>query len=168
MRGRTLSDAFVILDEAQNATADQLKMFLTRLGLGIEDGRQRRCDANRSAVGARSGLRDAAQRLGVIDDIGIVELDETDVVRHPLVAQDHPSVCKSTTAMTYAAAASIRGRSRASLRKLLAAVDHADAAISLTLVDDAAIREINREHRGKDQPTDVLSFRSSPRGSSPK
>ncbi|HTV93770.1 MAG TPA: rRNA maturation RNase YbeY [Verrucomicrobiae bacterium] len=47
-------------------------------------------------------------------------------------------------------------------RKLLAAVDHADAAISLTLVDDAAIREINREHRGMDQPTDVLSFSLEP------
>jgi len=47
---------------------------------------------------------------------------------------------------------------RSTMRKLLAGVDRTDAAISLTLVDDAAIRAINREHRGKDQPTDVLSF----------
>ena len=50
MRGRTLSDAFVILDEAQNATREQLKMFLTRLGTGLEDGRQRRRHADRPAA----------------------------------------------------------------------------------------------------------------------
>ncbi len=50
MRGRTLSDAYVILDEAQNATREQLKMFLTRLGVGLEDDRQRRRDADRSAA----------------------------------------------------------------------------------------------------------------------
>ena len=87
MRGRTLSDAFVILDEAQNATADQLKMFLTRLGSGskmVVNGDVTQIDL---PSGARSGLRDAAQRIGVIDDIGVVELDETDVVRHSLVAK---------------------------------------------------------------------------------
>ncbi len=54
------------------------------------------------------------------------------------------------------------------MRKLLAEVDHADAAISLTLVNDAAIREINREHRGKDTPTDVLSFPLEPEGFVPE
>jgi phosphate starvation-inducible protein PhoH and related proteins len=87
MRGRTLNDAFVILDEAQNATADQLKMFLTRLGAGskmIVNGDVTQIDL---PSGARSGLRDAARRLGAIDDVTVVELDETDVVRHPLVAR---------------------------------------------------------------------------------
>jgi len=87
MRGRTLSDAFVILDEAQNATGDQLKMFLTRLGSAskmVVTGDVTQIDL---PAGDRSGLRDAAARLGGIDDVGVVELDDTDVVRHPLVAK---------------------------------------------------------------------------------
>jgi len=87
MRGRTLSDAFVILDEAQNATPDQLKMFLTRLGAGskmVVNGDVTQIDL---PSGAHSGLRDAARRLGRLDDVGAVELNETDVVRHPLVAK---------------------------------------------------------------------------------
>jgi phosphate starvation-inducible protein PhoH and related proteins len=87
MRGRTLSDAFVILDEAQNATSDQLKMFLTRLGSAskmVVTGDVTQIDL---PLGDRSGLRDAATRLANVEDVGIVELDETDVVRHPLVAR---------------------------------------------------------------------------------
>ncbi len=87
MRGRTLSDAFVILDEAQNATADQLKMFLTRLGSSskmVVTGDVTQIDL---PFGDRSGLRDAASRLAGVDDVGVVELDDTDVVRHPLVAK---------------------------------------------------------------------------------
>jgi phosphate starvation-inducible PhoH-like protein len=87
MRGRTLSDAFVILDEAQNATDDQLKMFLTRLGSGskmVVTGDVTQIDL---PGGQRSGLRGAAARLADIDDIGVVELGEGDVVRHPLVAK---------------------------------------------------------------------------------
>jgi phosphate starvation-inducible PhoH-like protein len=87
MRGRTLSDSFVILDEAQNATDDQLKMFLTRLGSGskmVVTGDVTQIDL---PIGQRSGLRAAAARLTGVDDVGIVELDETDVVRHPLVAR---------------------------------------------------------------------------------
>jgi phosphate starvation-inducible protein PhoH and related proteins len=87
MRGRTLSGAFVILDEAQNATSDQIKMFLTRLGSAskmVVTGDATQVDL---PGGVRSGLRDAATRLAGIDDVGVVELDETDVVRHPLVAK---------------------------------------------------------------------------------
>ncbi len=87
MRGRTLSEAFVILDEAQNATDDQLKMFLTRLGEGskmVVTGDATQIDL---PAGQRSGLRAAAARLAAIEDVGVVELDEGDVVRHPLVAK---------------------------------------------------------------------------------
>ena len=87
MRGRTLSDAFVILDEAQNATKDQIKMFLTRLGSAskmVVVGDETQIDL---PLGERSGLRDAANRLSGLDDVGIVEFDEGDVVRHPLVAK---------------------------------------------------------------------------------
>jgi len=87
MRGRTLSDAFIILDEAQNATDDQLKMFLTRLGSGsrmVVTGDVTQIDL---PSGQRSGLRIAAGRLADIAEVGVVELDDTDVVRHPLVAK---------------------------------------------------------------------------------
>lgn len=87
MRGRTLSDAFVILDEAQNATRDQLKMFLTRLGSGskmIVNGDVTQVDL---PGGAKSGLIEVPRRFAGIDDIGIVELNDTDVVRHPLVSK---------------------------------------------------------------------------------
>jgi phosphate starvation-inducible PhoH-like protein len=97
MRGRTLSDAFVILDEAQNATHDQIKMFLTRLGSAskmVVVGDETQIDL---PSGERSGLRDAANRLGHLSDVGVVELGAGDVVRHPLVAKiigayaDHPA-----------------------------------------------------------------------------
>ncbi|MHB8230111.1 MAG: PhoH family protein [Vulcanimicrobiaceae bacterium] len=88
MRGRTLSEAFVILDEAQNATRAQMKMFLTRLGSGskmVVNGDVTQIDL---PPGASSGLLEARSRFSSIGDIGIVELDETDVVRHPLVARN--------------------------------------------------------------------------------
>ncbi|HZV77957.1 MAG TPA: PhoH family protein [Candidatus Babeliales bacterium] len=87
MRGRTLADSFVILDEAQNATGDQLMMFLTRLGSGskmVVTGDVTQIDL---PAGQRSGLRAAAARLAEIDDVAVVELDGNDVVRHPLVAK---------------------------------------------------------------------------------
>ena len=87
MRGRTLADAFVILDEAQNATDDQLKMFLTRLGSNskmVVTGDVTQIDL---PAGQRSGLRTAAARLRDIEDVSVVELDDRDIVRHPLVAR---------------------------------------------------------------------------------
>ncbi|MBD5605237.1 MAG: PhoH family protein [Candidatus Eremiobacteraeota bacterium] len=87
MRGRTLADAFVILDEAQNATREQLKMFLTRLGANsrmVVGGDVTQIDLPR---GVRSGLLDVPRLFAGIDDIAIVELDETDVVRHPLIGK---------------------------------------------------------------------------------
>jgi phosphate starvation-inducible PhoH-like protein len=87
MRGRTLGDAFVILDEAQNATPEQLKMFLTRLGANakmVVTGDDTQIDLPR---GMRSGIHDVERLFTDIDDIGIVRLDENDVVRHPLVGR---------------------------------------------------------------------------------
>jgi len=85
MRGRTLSEAFVILDEAQNTTVGQMKMFLTRLGEGSRmvvtgDPTQNDLDPR-----VKSGLNDAIQRLRSYQEIGIVEFSPKDVVRHPLV-----------------------------------------------------------------------------------
>ena len=85
MRGRTLSDAVVILDEAQNTTVLQLKMFLTRLGLGgkmIVTGDMTQIDLPATQ---KSGLRDALERFHDIKGIKIIEFDEKDIVRHPLV-----------------------------------------------------------------------------------
>ena len=85
MRGRTLSDAVVILDAAQNTTALQLKMFLTRLGIGgkmIVTGDMTQIDLPPTQ---KSGLRDAMERFKGIRGIKIIEFNEKDIVRHPLV-----------------------------------------------------------------------------------
>jgi phosphate starvation-inducible PhoH-like protein len=87
MRGRTLSNSFVILDEAQNTTPAQMKMFLTRLGEGsrmVITGDPTQTDL---PAGAGSGLADAVDRLSGLPGIGIVRFDRGDIVRHPLVTQ---------------------------------------------------------------------------------
>ncbi|MFC2948388.1 PhoH family protein [Virgibacillus sediminis] len=85
MRGRTLDDAFVILDEAQNTTPEQMKMFLTRLGFGskmVITGDITQIDLPK---GMRSGLQVAKQLLHSVNGISFIHLDPSDVVRHPLV-----------------------------------------------------------------------------------
>ena len=87
MRGRTLSNAFVVLDEAQNTTDMQMKMFLTRMGEGSHmaiTGDPSQIDLPR---GTRSGMVQALEVLRDISDIGFVRFTASDVVRHPLVAQ---------------------------------------------------------------------------------
>ena len=86
MRGRTLDDAFVILDEAQNTTPAQMKMFLTRLGYHsklIVNGDMTQVDLPKNT---KSGLLDAKQKLTDINAIKFIQFSETDVIRHPLVA----------------------------------------------------------------------------------
>jgi phosphate starvation-inducible protein PhoH and related proteins len=85
MRGRTMNDAVVILDEGQNATVPQMKMFLTRMGQNariVVTGDITQVDL---PAGVRSGLADAVERLGRIPGVGTVLLDRSDIVRHPLV-----------------------------------------------------------------------------------
>jgi len=87
MRGRTLDDAFVILDEAQNTTHAQMKMFLTRLGFGskmVITGDQTQVDLPR---GAKSGLIVAEEILQNVKGISFIFLEQSDVVRHPLVGR---------------------------------------------------------------------------------
>lgn len=99
MRGRTLNQAAIILDEGQNTTVPQMMMFLTRMGEGskiIVTGDITQIDLPRQT---RSGLVDAAHRLRGIDQIALVYLDENDIVRHPLVqrvlqAYEHEKVRK--------------------------------------------------------------------------
>jgi phosphate starvation-inducible protein PhoH and related proteins len=86
MRGRTLNDSFIVLDEAQNTTPEQMKMFLTRLGFGAKaviTGDASQSDLPR---GQSSGLRDALDLVDGIRGIGIARFTDVDVVRHPLVA----------------------------------------------------------------------------------
>ena len=85
MRGRTLDNAFIVLDEAQNTTPEQMKMFLTRIGYGskaVITGDLTQIDLTE---GKHSGLLEATKILSDIEDIGIITLTNKDVVRHPLV-----------------------------------------------------------------------------------
>ena len=85
MRGRTLNDAFIILDEAQNTTIDQMKMFLTRIGFGskaVVTGDITQVDLPRDKM---SGLRHCTQLLENVEGIAITSFNASDVVRHPLV-----------------------------------------------------------------------------------
>ncbi|MHC0552440.1 PhoH family protein [Salinicoccus sp. CNSTN-B1] len=87
MRGRTLNEAFVILDEAQNTTQMQMKMFLTRLGFGskmVVTGDETQIDLPGST---KSGLVEAVRILGDVKGVAVNRMDETDVVRHPLVSK---------------------------------------------------------------------------------
>jgi phosphate starvation-inducible PhoH-like protein len=87
MRGRTLSDAVVILDEAQNTTPQQIRMFLTRMGWNtkmIITGDMTQIDLPRSQ---KSGLVEALEILRSVEGIGIVELNRKDIVRHKLVTR---------------------------------------------------------------------------------
>ena len=85
MRGRTLDNAFIVLDEAQNTTPAQMKMFLTRIGFGSKAIITGDLTQKDLPFESKSGLEEALKVLGKIDDIGICELTNKDVVRHPLV-----------------------------------------------------------------------------------
>ncbi|KAF0233026.1 MAG: phosphate starvation-inducible protein [Desulfovibrionaceae bacterium] len=87
MRGRTLNDSFIILDEAQNTTPEQMKMFLTRLGFGskaVVTGDVTQVDLPR---GAASGLTEARAILSGVEGLSFVHFNEEDVIRHPLVGR---------------------------------------------------------------------------------
>ena len=87
MRGRTLNDAFVILDEAQNTTSEQMKMFLTRLGYGSKAGITGDGTQGDLPSGRASGLPEGPKVLRGIDGIAFCSFSELDVVRHPLVQE---------------------------------------------------------------------------------
>ncbi len=108
MRGRTLNDAFVILDEAQNTTIEQMKMFLTRLGYGstaVVTGDLTQIDLPKHV---KSGLRDAIDVLRDIDGVSFTFFEARDVVRHPLVAK----IVRAYEKQSIEQAASARAESR--------------------------------------------------------
>merc|ERR1711965_530411 len=87
MRGRTLKNSFAILDEAQNATETQIKMFLTRIGENsklVVNGDPSQIDLPNKNM---SGLMKSKELLGHLDEISVVDFDHSDVVRHPLVSK---------------------------------------------------------------------------------
>ena len=85
MRGRTLDNSFIILDEAQNTTPAQMKMFLTRIGFGSKDIVTGDLTQKDLPGTTKSGLEQALEVLGKVEDIGFAYLTNKDVVRHPLV-----------------------------------------------------------------------------------
>lgn len=112
MRGRTLDDAFIILDEAQNTTPEQMKMFLTRMGFSSKivvtgDITQIDLPSNK-----KSGLRDAENVLKGVEGIEFMYLSEKDVVRHPLVQQIVKAYEKKTIERERANEKNSRGKRR--------------------------------------------------------
>lgn len=123
MRGRTLDNAFIILDEAQNTTPAQMKMFLTRIGFGskvIVTGDSSQKDL---AVGTQSGLDVAERVLGKISDIAFIRMTSKDVVRHPLVQkivkayEDYESKVSGHNAAAVRKGSSLQGKTRKTFRR---------------------------------------------------
>ena len=167
MRGRTLNDAFIILDEAQNSTAEQMKMFLTRLGFNskmVITGDITQIDLPSSRA---SGLIEARTILEGVPGISFVYFDDRDVVRHRLVS----SIIRAYDAHE-AAPASARGvalmpvlvdnrQARVPVdhrglahaaQRALADVGRPGGAVEVAVVDDRAIRRLNRAYRGVRAP----------------
>ena len=184
MRGRTLNDAFIILDEAQNTTGEQMKMFLTRLGFGskvVVTGDITQVDL---PGGATSGLRAAMQILDGIDDIHFAELTSADVVRHRLVAEIVDAYAKSeepalmNRAQRRASASPEREGERVSIEvsnesgidvseeELISVARfvirkmkvHPAAELSMVLLDTAAMADLHMRWMDLPGPTDVMSF----------
>ena len=174
MRGRTLNNSFIILDEAQNTTPEQMKMFLTRIGFGskcVVTGDVTQIDVQ----GGRSGLLGLEPVLGAVEDITFVHLTRRDVVRHKIVADiidayerrrgpagrsgdpmaldvyaadeqsDHPVAVERWAGLARSVLADRRDR-------------RCDAEVSLLFVDEAAIAALNERFLDAGGPTDVLAF----------
>ena len=171
MRGRTLNDSFVILDEAQNTSPEQMKMFLTRLGFNsrmVVTGDITQIDL---PTDQRSGLIAVRDILDEVQDISFVRFGGEDVVRHKLVQRivaaydEHGDRERGGARRTRADAAlvsvdlaDVPPSCAAPVAAALAAAGVDDGHLAVELVDAERIRELNREHRGKDEPTDVLAF----------
>ena len=181
MRGRTLNHAFVILDEAQNTTPEQMKMFLTRIGFGTQGGRHRRRRARSTCPRARvAGLVDAERVLRGVRGIATRASPSADVVRHPLVArivEAYDAARREDAALSRRAA-----RPRVGGRRCALSLQFADARASRAAAARTACcagsaprssgrprsrcasstrdegRALNREFRGKDYATNVLTF----------
>ncbi|KAL8188378.1 UNVERIFIED_CONTAM: hypothetical protein K2H54_000100 [Gekko kuhli] len=152
MRGRTLNDAFIILDEAQNTTTEQMKMFLTRIGFNskaVVTGDITQIDLPRNQ---KSGLRHALEVLQDVDGLSFNFFESKDVVRHPVVAR---------IVQAYEAASTDGLPSEAQLQGWLDGTIlgfQQEAEVTVRIVDEAESNELNLTYRGKNKPTNVLSF----------
>ena len=178
MRGRTLNDSFVILDEAQNTTPEQMKMFLTRLGFGskmVVTGDITQVDLPRDQ---KSGLIVVGDILEGVDGLEFVRFGGEDVVRHKLVQRIVAAYDEHAqrSAQELRPAEPPHGVSAQLLDVdvigdalaaplvveacMLAAASAGieDGHLAVEFVDAERIAELNGVHRGKDGPTDVLSF----------
>ncbi len=190
MRGRTLNDAFIILDESQNTTIEQMKMFLTRIGFNskaVITGDITQIDLPRST---KSGLRHAIEVLAEVDEISFNFFHSEDVVRHPVVARivnayEAWEAADQKRKAELAAEAQTRSpgtgakMSQVILDLQLACEETSglpdealfqrwvdavippfqeESELTIRLVDVAESHELNLTYRGKDKPTNVLSF----------
>lgn len=188
MRGRTLDDSFIILDEAQNTTREQMKMFLTRLGFNskmVITGDITQIDLPETS---KSGLIEALRVLNGVEDIAQNRFSEKDVVRHRLVQDIVRAYEKYSQANKPAEQNKkpYQNRQEERLKTVTFISDEQDklappediekliedctaaaleeegiddsAEVSVTFVDNEGIRELNKEHRDIDRETDVLSF----------
>ena len=178
MRGRTLNDSFVILDEAQNTTIEQMKMFLTRIGFGsvaVVTGDMTQTDLPRQV---KSGLRDAIEVLRDVEGVSIHVLHCADVVRHPLVQRIVRAYEKRDEGMDAppsderaASTSPVRRQSRRPQRRAdprasfeswyaprCTAGTRARREINIALFEEAEARAPQPQYRGKDHATNVLSF----------
>ena len=169
MRGRTLNASFIILDEAQNTTPEQMKMFLTRIGFGsrvVITGDVSQVDM----PGGRSGLDGLERTLAGIDGLGFVHLGSRDVVRHRIVAGHrerlraggfvNPSDRISVFCADEQAAAPVDVRRFSDLARDVLVTEgiRIPAELNLFFVDEAAIAELNERFLDATGPTDVLAF----------
>jgi phosphate starvation-inducible PhoH-like protein len=200
MRGRTLTDALVIVDEAQNTTRMQMKMLLTRLGEGSRmavNGDPSQVDLPRAGD---SGLAEALRILRRVEGVTIVTFETEDVVRHPLVGRivaayeadaararepvaEGPPVAAAPAPAAPAFAPDVRAAdprwaealgdldafSARALGALAEVLEAEGETIAILFTDDDAQRALNARWRGKDKPTNVLSFPAppAPAGSDP-
>ena len=173
MRGRTLNDSFIILDEAQNTTAEQMKMFLTRLGFGskvVVTGDVTQIDLPEGR--GRSGLLAVRDVLEGIDGLAFVELGSRDVVRHQIVQEIVDAYETSNGGVSQRRAGGrVFGADEQSavkvdvlrwvrLARLVLAEERVpdDAELSLIFVDEQAMTDLNERFLGGTGPTDVLAF----------
>lgn len=190
MRGRTLNDAFIILDESQNTTIEQMKMFLTRIGFNskaVITGDITQIDLPRST---KSGLRHAIEVLAEVDEISFNFFHSEDVVRHPVVARivnayeaweaadqkrKAETGCRAQTRSpgTGAKMSQVILDLQLACEETSGLPDEAlfqrwvdavippfqeESELTIRLVDVAESHELNLTYRGKDKPTNVLSF----------
>ena len=182
MRGRTLSNSFIILDESQNTTAIQMKMFLTRLGENsrmIVNGDLSQVDL---PSGTKSGLRESINILKDIKDIGFIEFEESDVVRNPLVSKIVSKYnefekkskglernIKKVTKKLLKSSLIVKGVLKQKKLKILLKnllikllkylnIKKRKTYVSVFLTNNEEIKKINSKYRKINKPTNVLSF----------